>query len=406
LRILGYIEKIMKVVHVSFEDNNGAGSCAYRICKAQRDLGIDSQLLVARKTRSDCFIHEYGLGRLFMRRVFNKLGRIIQFPNEIDKISNLCIEKGTCYTLPVSPVRLNNQKLLQEADIIHLHWVDNLVDYPSFFSAFSGKPMVWTLHDENLFFGIAHYERDYIKDNPLEKKYYGIKYESIRQAKRLGIVFLSKMMHDKFSDHEMISGFPSAIINNAVNYHLYQPKERKLACQRVGLNENVLIFAFCSVNISEKRKGLDILSKTLVKINPDYRILAIGGNPRSVHWDNVIEYGKCNTPEQMSWALSAANYFCMPSYQEAFAQTPIEAMACGLPIIVFPCSGTEELVTPVNGIRCEDFNSGALETGIREALAHQYDPRLIRRDAINRFSPERIAHEYLDFYEKVCGSYK
>ena len=42
-------------------------------------------------------------------------------------------------------------------------------------------------------------------------------------------------------------------------------------------------------------------------------------------------------PRAMSVAYSCADYFVMPSKKEAFAQTPMESMACGVPALVFSC---------------------------------------------------------------------
>ena len=47
-----------KIVHISTADTGGAGLCAYRICKAQRDLGMDAHLIVTRRTRADNFVHQ------------------------------------------------------------------------------------------------------------------------------------------------------------------------------------------------------------------------------------------------------------------------------------------------------------------------------------------------------------
>lgn len=91
----------------------------------------------------------------------------------------------------------------------------------------------------------------------------------------------------------------------------------------------------------------------------------------------------------------------MPSYQEAFAQAPLEAMACGLPIIAFPCSGTEELIETNTGVLCRDFTSQALEEGLREAFSINYSSKYIRAYVIDRFSPEKIAQQYIEFYKLV-----
>jgi glycosyltransferase involved in cell wall biosynthesis len=94
----------------------------------------------------------------------------------------------------------------------------------------------------------------------------------------------------------------------------------------------------------------------------------------------------------------------MPSMKEAFAQTPIESMACGVPAIVFPVSGTDELITPINGIRTKGFTSKDLEEAIRQAMATHYDGDIIRQDMINRFSPEIIANKYIEFYKRMLCS--
>jgi hypothetical protein len=39
-------------------------------------------------------------------------------------------------------------------------------------------------------------------------------------------------------------------------------------------------------------------------------------------------------------------------------------MACGVPAIVFPVSGTEELIRPQNGVRAAGFTSEDLEVAI------------------------------------------
>ena len=99
--------------------------------------------------------------------------------------------------------------------------------------------------------------------------------------------------------------------------------------------------------------------------------------------------------------FSAADYFVMPSLQEAFSQSPIEAMACGKPAIVFPVSGTEELITTKNGIVCNGFSKTDLLEGIRIALNKEYDSGEIRRDVSERFAAQTIVKEYTDFYRQI-----
>ena len=102
----------------------------------------------------------------------------------------------------------------------------------------------------------------------------------------------------------------------------------------------------------------------------------------------------------LSELISSADYFAMPSSHEAFAQSPMEAMACGLPVVAFPVSGTKELINESNGSICSDFTVAALSDGIKQLMSRTYNPTQIRNDVMNRFSPSVIAKQYICYYQK------
>ena len=114
----------------------------------------------------------------------------------------------------------------------------------------------------------------------------------------------------------------------------------------------------------------------------------------------IFGTGAIANPRLLSIAYSAADLFVMPSYQEAFAQTPLEAMACGRPVVAFPCSGTDELINDANGVRCQEFTEESLSAGIMSALSAKYNREAIRQDAIERFNTDKIANQYVDLYKR------
>jgi glycosyltransferase involved in cell wall biosynthesis len=93
----------------------------------------------------------------------------------------------------------------------------------------------------------------------------------------------------------------------------------------------------------------------------------------------------------------------MPSFQEGFAQTPLEAMACGIPVVAFPCSGTEELINERNGIRAADFTIGSLKNSISQALNTKYDSNFIRRDVLTRFGVKKTTEQFLEVYKDALN---
>lgn len=79
----------------------------------------------------------------------------------------------------------------------------------------------------------------------------------------------------------------------------------------------------------------------------------------------------------------------------------MEAMACGTPVVAFPCSGAHDLINQENGVVCDDFTVEALAEGIRLAMSRTYDSKKIREDVINRLSYDKIAKQYVELYEKI-----
>lgn len=395
----------MKVLHICTADEGGAGLCCLRIHQALLKAGIDSKVLMLRTHHTDMTgVHQYTKGHIidFLWRGFNKILRLCHLElDDYNRVINLTKQTKIYATLPTSPIDVSHHPLVKEADLIHLHWVDNFVDYPSFFRNID-KPIVWTLHDEGLFSGVFHFTDGRKLHEPFDEKYLNIKLKAVHQIKNLGIVFLSKMMRDRFSDDEMVKGRPNMIINNPVDCDLFEPVEKSKARDIMKIPQDAKVFSFVAGKIADPRKGLSVLSRTLQKMKiPNALIMAVGGEQEYSELPLVHPVGPVRGGRNMSIAYSCADYFVMPSMKEAFAQTPIESMACGVPAIVFPVSGTDELITPQNGVRADDFTDESLEQAIKTAMSTSYDSKAIRQDMITRFSPSVIAKEYISFYHQI-----
>ena len=390
----------MKVLHININDYMGAGLFCFRINKALQNEGIDSKMLVLHKKSKDSSVYNLNVHTLFIYKVINRLLSILPFKTSTTSfLYKVGKQKKTIYSRPTSHIDLSSHPLVKEADLIHLHWIGGMLDYPTFFSNVD-KPIVWTLHDENLFYGVAHYAKD-ILNNDVEKKYYEIKKKSIYKIKKFGVVFLSKLFYETFSQHEMIKNAQKTIINNSVDTSKFRPINTNSAKQDLGLDRNTVYLLFIAYDITETRKGLAKLIKAVGILNKKIKILAIGKCNNFTGDANVITLGSINDIKRLRLAISASDYFVMPSSQEAFAQTPLEAMACGKPAIVFPVSGMDELITGDNGVICNGFTVKDLVDGCKRAFEKEFDSKEIREDIKKRFSPQIIAQKYIDFYQKI-----
>ena len=395
----------MKILHISNNDSSGAGLCAYRLHTAMKLEGIDSRMLVFSKTHeNDTSVMEVFKYRKFIYRCFHALLRKMGiYTFEYDRLVQMSQQNHTCYTRPVSPFDLSNHRWVLDADIIHLHWVDDFFDQIKFIQKIK-KPIVWTIHDENLFYGISHYATRIIDDNPLEIKYRELKRKMVANSHNLNFVLLSNFFVRKFGQTPILQKHRFKVIPNSVDCSKYKTIEKNVAQNSLGLKSNFVYFVFVAYSITDENKGLDKLIQVVDELNKEndkYRIIAVGDNKGFLGHRTVIETGLIHDSHKMSVWFSAADYFVMPSLQEAFSQSPIEAMACGKPAIVFPVSGTEELITSKNGIVCEGFSKSDLLNGIKKALNKEFDSNEIRRDVSERFSAQTIVKEYMDFYKQI-----
>ena len=396
----------MKILFVSKDDIGGIGQVCLDMMHALKASGHECHMLVLEKHTDDPDIEQYGYWRWRLAKMPSGLlcryGFTVTRRNKARRLGG---------AIPTSVVNLLKSPWVRWADVVHLHHVADYIDYPSFFGSIGQKPVVMTLHDENFFYGLAYYEQQRQREHPLERYYAEVKRKAFAQAQNMGVVLLSEYFREKFKGNTLLRGHDVRVINNAVDTTVYKPIPKTEARRRLGLSADDTLIAFTAYYLHDTRKGLDKLSKAVSQIasqqvgdridNPRINILAAGNNIHHRTWPNVIEMGFKSTPEALCEMLSAADFFAMPSMQEAFALSPMQAMACGLPVVAFPVSGTAELINEQNGVVCSDFTVEALEAGITTLMSRSYDAAVIRQDMKNRFSPEKIAQQYCCLYGEL-----
>jgi glycosyltransferase involved in cell wall biosynthesis len=175
----------------------------------------------------------------------------------------------------------------------------------------------------------------------------------------------------------------------------------------VALLDKVVLFV--ADWAAEKRKGLSLLFDALRKLAHinDLCLVMLGRKAADLQPDaRCIQLEFIEDEEAMSYLYSAADIFVIPSVQDNFPNTALEALACGVPTVAFHVGGVPEIVANgCTGVTVRPGDSEALARAIEDLLA---DPgqraslsRESRRVALEEFSLEIQARFYLELYESL-----
>ncbi|WP_433543833.1 glycosyltransferase family 4 protein (plasmid) [Streptomyces sp. CA-294286] len=164
-----------------------------------------------------------------------------------------------------------------------------------------------------------------------------------------------------------------------------------------------------------RQKGQDVLLRAwpgVLRAIPGARLVLVGDGPEGERLRHLAPPGVLFTgavEDTRAW-LRAADVAVLPSRWEGMALAPLEAMACGTPVVVSDVSGARESLPPGDGAHClvPPQEPAALESALTALLS---DPAL--RESLGRRarSHARAAHDVrttaaavLDLYREVLGS--
>jgi glycosyltransferase involved in cell wall biosynthesis len=121
-----------------------------------------------------------------------------------------------------------------------------------------------------------------------------------------------------------------------------------------------------------------------------------------------LELGGFDRPEQLADVYPAADVFVIPSLEEAFGQTALEAMACGVPVVGFETGGIPDIIRPgKTGLLAPVGNSAELARQLQWMInhpAHRLEMGIqARAVAESEYSMEMQSSRYMELYGRLTG---
>lgn len=413
---------MIKIVHVATTDCGGAGIGLLNLHKALLACGVDSKILVRNKTSSDDTIQSiqpnyqlfrWSKSRLirFFQKILRKKGKcktiVEQWDEAIRKAS--LNHQSICYTSPFSVFDITEHPLVKEADVVHLHWVGNFLDYQSFFRKIN-KPVIWTLRDENPGLGGFHYESDKLDFGnyygKIERTFFQTKRDCLLNKENVTLVALSDVMN-AFRNHvDYLANKKVVKIYNPIDGEAYYSVDKRMARKALGIDDEVLTVSFVSVYLSDHRKGLSALLSAKELVDKRVRILCVGRDDYFIQAkDDIICFGSVENTKLMSLIYSASDVFVNPTRQESFGKTTVEALMCGVPVVTTREGVAPEIINDSNGCIIDDLDPQTIADAIVKVSEKEYNRVKMRELAKLLFDPFTIANDHIKLYRECLGQY-
>lgn len=390
----------MKVVHIMTTDAGGAGHAACRLHAGLLKLGVESSVLCRKQTSSGAGIVCDGLPPL--RRQIMRLLRCRGTKPAMRAFAAGVSQPYELFTPPLSEFSPENHELVRRADIVHLHWVADYVNYPTFFTRVK-KPVVWTLHDMNPFLGGFHYASDETRiRHPLDQRFKALKTRLLQAAPDLTVVSPSQWLADCSAASDAFKGRPHHAIPNGIDLHAFAPVPRDEARRQFGIPPGGRVLLFIAhPGPNAHRKGMDLLATAAPHFHAmGFHVCGIGsfGSP------HIREIPPMYETSRLAALYSAADFLILPSREDNLPNTMLEAMACGTPVIATPAGGMKEFVRDAeNGVLAGGFTPEALIHAVRRASAVPggFDRAAVRKFAKTHFAQENAARQYAALYNSL-----
>ncbi|MGC1240486.1 MAG: glycosyltransferase [Chryseosolibacter sp.] len=160
--------------------------------------------------------------------------------------------------------------------------------------------------------------------------------------------------------------------------------------------------------LSTNRKGLDVLLKALATIKKPF-VLHIGGGGKKIEWhkDLAQTLGVANQCRFHGFVDSVPdfmhqfNFFISSSRMEAFGMVIVEAMACGLPVVVTDSGGPADFMDASCGIMVPPEDVEQLRNAVEWMIDHYhtFDRNRIRMKAVSHYSPVAFLKNIQPIYD-------
>jgi glycosyltransferase involved in cell wall biosynthesis len=408
LNVRGNTVKTVIVDHVTFSKTGGAGEVASLLVGAQKEMGLDSNLisLIDKDLRAEPLA--------------------IPSITVAAAIDELVVSNHSSPTI-ISLYRSSLNKIktgdLRDNSIVHLHWISGLIGHQQVKCLLdSGRKVVWTLHDMAPFTGVCHHShgcdgfekncqncpqvrsafKNAVRVNLEQKFFQGVE-------KNLVLVAPTPWMAEQALKSSALRHQRIEVIENPIRDEFYQASSERVGILGVhGLTSHEpLVLSAVASDLSNPAKGIQELVKIFLGLrglNDSIKLNLIGRRGNHFHQPSSGIYwrGSLDT-KSLIGVMEETHLLVSASKAESAGLTVREFGALGIPTIAIRSGGIQDLIKDgLSGILVNDFFE--LENQLRDLVKTYFNPLSLGKRAMelaleNR--PNVSGQKYLNLYRSI-----
>jgi glycosyltransferase involved in cell wall biosynthesis len=413
----------MRVVHVSPVDvEGGAAKGAYNLHKALQAAGADSLMLVQRKYSDDpSIISEGGKLGIIREGLRDRLDRV--------PLSFYDWRRENWWTVGWLPFDVRDAVDRLKPDIVHFHWSGRGGTPIETLKRLGNYKMVWTLRDMWPITGGCHYSGGcdrYVtgcgtcpqlgstRQLDISRWQWRRKHRAWRNV-NMTYVALSRWIAECARRSPLTYDNEITVIPNGIDVDRFAPVDQRVARSFWQLPQDKRVILFGALqSTTDPRKGYRYLREALVTLAEQgwtrrAMIVVFGAGAGETQAGFETRYvGHLRDEVSLASLYAAADVMVVPSIEENFGKTAVEALACGTPVAAFNNTGVVDIIDHwVNGYLAQHLSPTDLARGIAWCLEQgQRGNGLSRRSrekAVRCFSAREVANRYVALYDRLLG---
>jgi len=180
---------------------------------------------------------------------------------------------------------------------------------------------------------------------------------------------------------------PARVIPNGVDFDLFRPIPRELACRELGFNQRVKRILFAG-DPELPVKNFSLAQRATTAAKAEF--------PRA-----ELVVARREPAERMPLLMNACDLLILTSLHEGSPNVVKEALACNLPVISVDVGDVKELVASIPGCYVTSMDHAEIARKIVDVL--KAGTRTTSRERIAHLRSEAIAAKLLAFYREILG---